>query len=191
MIENMIENMIEKKIGGLVNLKNVVAGVATGVFSNLGSMVEKTILRNFSAFEIPSGIPSGIPEEPDHNILCENVRHKHYHLLNGAVLTICSNLNKTSREIKFGWAVFNPNDGTWIKKTGNRISYYRMHTKPFSYVLSDNEPILTDYISMRTLLMFYAVSKNLIKDDTRSCLTIEMFKLVEHLRERLDIQRYI
>lgn len=78
-------------------------------------------------------------------------RIRHHYLDNGAILTVITCLNYVKRDVQIGWSVFNPTDKVWKKKMGNHIANFRMENYPLSFVLTESEPILSDYISLRAL----------------------------------------
>lgn len=94
------------------------------------------------------------------NTQCSNaLRFRHHHLCNGGVLTVCTNLRHDDRAVDVGWSIFNPSDNRWIRKEGAIIAKNRLFNNKLSFTLSEAEPILCDYISLRALLLIMAVSK--------------------------------
>lgn len=81
------------------------------------------------------------------------LRFRHHFLSTNAILTICTHLNHETRTVDVGWSLFNPNDFRWIKKKGNEIARNRLINHPLHYILSKDEPILCDYLSVRSLLV--------------------------------------
>lgn len=87
------------------------------------------------------------------------IRYRHHHLCNGAILTVCTNLRHEERQVDVGWSIFNPSDKRWVKKLGAEISKHRLFNNKLYFSLTQSEPILCDYISLRALLLIMAVSK--------------------------------
>jgi len=84
---------------------------------------------------------------------CKNaaIRFRHHFLYSGGVLTVATRLNYETREVHIGWAVFNPSDKKWVRKIGSTIAKNRLENSNLYYTLSEHEPILCDYLSLRAL----------------------------------------
>lgn len=92
------------------------------------------------------------------------MRFRHHFLMNGSILTVCTSLNHETREVKAGWSLFNPNDDHWIRKFGNSIALNRLEKFPLKITLSEDEPILCDYISHRVLMLILIASNQKFKN---------------------------
>jgi hypothetical protein len=126
-------------------------------------------------------------------------RFRHHFLVNGAILTVCTSLDYSNRDVSVGWAVFNPNDKRWIRKVGNQIARYRLTDHPLKFKLTENEPILCDYISMKALLLIVGVSgrppetyfehhPSSIPVDTRTAIQIEIIHILSLLGMRVGLK---
>lgn len=89
----------------------------------------------------------------------EAVRFRHHFLINGGVLTVCTSLNHDTGNVKVGWSLFNPGDEKWVRKIGNEIARRRLAINPLIFTITDHEPIICDYISLRALLAIIGTSK--------------------------------
>lgn len=125
-------------------------------------------------------------------------RFRHHFLINGAILTVCTSLNYDTREVTVGWSMFNPNDDRWVRKYGNHISRYRLTNHPIKFKLTEDEPILCDYISMKALLLIIGVSgmkpetelehhPSSIPTDTRTAIQFEMIHILSLLGMRVGL----
>lgn len=89
--------------------------------------------------------------------MCEQkqnaTRFRHHFLDNGAILTVATCLEYATRNVRVGWAIFNPADKRWVRKLGTYLARNRMDDHPLFFNLTENEPILCDYISLRALLV--------------------------------------
>jgi hypothetical protein len=134
------------------------------------------------------------------NIENHAVRFRHHFLSNSAVLTICTQLDYDTRVVRVGWAVFNPNDDRWVRKVGTTLARERMLTANLSFTLTQNEPILCDYISLRALmLMLGAVSDKAvvsghhedlpssIPKDTLEAIIVEIISILGLLGRRVGL----
>lgn len=134
-------------------------------------------------------------------IMCETKiaqRFRHHFLVNGAVLTVCTRLDYKTREVAVGWSLFNPNDDRWIRKVGNNIARLRLTDFPIKFKLTEYEPILCDYISMKALLLIIGVSgakpendaehhPSSIHTDTRTAIQFEMVHILSLLGMRVGL----
>lgn len=125
-------------------------------------------------------------------------RFRHHFLVNGAVLTVCTRLDYDTREVAVGWSVFNPNDQRWVRKIGNNIARFRLTEHPIKFKLTEYEPILCDYISMKALLLIIGVSgttpesddehhPSAIPADTRTAIQFEMIHILSLLGMRVGL----
>lgn len=133
------------------------------------------------------------------NEKCPAERFRHHFLENGDILTIATRLYHSNREVKIGWAIFNPSDKKWIKKDSSSIARQRLEKKPLLMCLSNSEPILCDYLSLRSLLVILAGTHestlnsnglddvNNLPDSTRQCILIECMRITEQLGKRFKI----
>ena len=87
------------------------------------------------------------------------VRFRHHFLASGSVLTVCTRLNYDNRNVEVGWSLFNHDDKRWVRRLGNQIARNRMDNTPLTFALTNDEPILCDYISMRALMLIFVASK--------------------------------
>lgn len=116
------------------------------------------------------------------------VRYRHHFLENGAILTICSELDHNTRNVRVGWSCWNPDDKRWVKRDGNKLAISRMNEYNYSFTLSESEPILCDYISIRALQVIFVNSRNKIKSHTRAHILFEIYKLLAFLAKRYDVK---
>ena len=79
------------------------------------------------------------------------IRFRHHFLPNGSVLSVCTQLNHETKDVKVGWSLYNPKDEKWIRKVGNNLARERLAKHPLSFTLSSDEPIICDYLSLRAL----------------------------------------
>lgn len=127
------------------------------------------------------------------------IRFRHHHLCNGGVLTVCTNVHYTYRLVNVGWALFNPSDKRWIRKQGSKIAKNRMFNNELYFTLSDCEPIICDYISLRALLLIMATSKqyndkflpedhpSIIPKPTIQAIQFEVIEILDLLGQRVGI----
>lgn len=94
--------------------------------------------------------------------MCETkkdaTRFRHHFLNNGGVLTVATCLEYETRTVRVGWAIFNPSDDRWVRKMGTYLARTRMNDNPLRFQLTEDEPIVCDYISLRALTLILAVS---------------------------------
>ena len=125
-------------------------------------------------------------------------RFRHHFLVNGAILSVCTRLNYNTREVAVGWSVFNPNDERWIRKEGNHIAVQRMDLFPIKFSMTNDEPILCDYISFKALLLILGASKktpnenrenhpSAIPAKTRTAIQFEMIRILSLLGMRIGL----
>ena len=127
-------------------------------------------------------------------------RFRHHFLLNGAILTICTELEYSTRKVKVGWAIFNPNDSRWVRRIGNQIASYRLNNSPLEFILSPTEPVLCDYISMQAIVVIFINCKNpnpgvtpssdhpsSIPTVTRQAMQIEIARMVDLIGRRVSL----
>lgn len=125
-------------------------------------------------------------------------RFRHHFLVNGAILTVCTSLDYDTREVSVGWSIFNPNDARWIRKFGNNIARTRLIVHPIKFTLTENEPVLCDYISMKSLLLLIGVSgtkpatspedhPSSIPVTTRTAIQFEMIHILSLLGMRVGL----
>lgn len=81
----------------------------------------------------------------------EATRFRHHFLTNGGILTVATSLEYETRKVRVGWAIFNPADVRWIRKFGAILARGRMNDSPLYFTLTDDEPVMCDYISLRAL----------------------------------------
>ena len=129
----------------------------------------------------------------------EALRFRHHFLINGGVLTICTSLNHETRSVKVGWSLFNPNDQRWVRRQGNDNARRRLNEFPLEFILTQNEPILCDYISLRALMLVFAAAKRhphepytndstqVIPRQVLSVLQYEMIRIISLLGQRLNL----
>jgi len=84
------------------------------------------------------------------------IRFKHIKLKN-QILTIC--VNKNLEKITFGWCI-NPAEN-WIRKKANEQVKINYNETPLNFDISKDEPVISDYINLRILLIIF--SKIIIK----------------------------
>lgn len=87
------------------------------------------------------------------------VRFRHHFLASGSILSVCTRLHHDSLNVEVGWSLFNHEDKRWVRRVGNELARTRMDQTPLKFSLSPDEPILCDYISMRSLLLIFAAAK--------------------------------
>lgn len=129
-----------------------------------------------------------------HNIQENNkenkVRWRHHYLNNGwgSILTVCTVLDHKTRNVKIGYSVFNGKDKYWIRRYGLVSSYKRLVDDGLNFNLSESEPVLCDYISLRSLLLFLAVSnvEYSVSPSTNYFVTQEIESLSNSLREKTE-----
>lgn len=142
-------------------------------------------------------------EPKEEIIMCENKvasRFRHHFLVNGAILTVCTSLDYSTHEVAVGWSVFNPNDDRWVRKVGNAIARSRMESCPITFRLTECEPIVCDYISMKALLLIIGASgkkpencavredhPSAIPDSTRTAIQFEMIHILSLLGMRVGL----
>jgi hypothetical protein len=125
-------------------------------------------------------------------------RFRHHFLVNGAILTVCTSLDYETREVSVGWSVFNPNDDRWIRKFGNNMARMRLLHFPIKFKLTEDEPILCDYISMKALLLMLGTSGKKPDDnhehytcsipvETRTAIQFEMIHILSLLGMRVGL----
>lgn len=127
------------------------------------------------------------------------IRFRHHFLVNGAVLTVCTNLNHILRTVDIGWSLFNPGDDKWVRKVGNDIARDRIKNETLTFNLSEDEPVICDYLSLRSLMLILASAKRQPKTpiDQSSTQTIprasltaieyEMIRLISLLGQRIGV----
>ena len=93
------------------------------------------------------------------------IRFRHHYLASGAILSICTKLNHEARSVDVGWAIFNPEDDRWIRKVGNQVARIRLENEPLKFVLTEDEPVICDYISMRALMVLLVAAKRVRIED--------------------------
>lgn len=93
------------------------------------------------------------------------VRFRHHYLASGAILSICTKLDHEALTVDVGWSIFNPDDDRWIRKVGNQIARTRLENDPIKFVLTEDEPVICDYISMRALMALLVAAKRFRKED--------------------------
>jgi hypothetical protein len=93
---------------------------------------------------------------------------RHHFLPNGCILTVCTSLDYNTREVKVGYALFNAEDERWIRKHGNTIARARLEDDDLSFNLTQSEPILCDYISIRALLLILSTGKYIQKSSLQA-----------------------
>ncbi len=135
--------------------------------------------------------------------MCEKTsaqRFRHHFLINGAILTVCTELQYETRQVRVGWSVFNPNDSRWIRKMGNQIARNRLHNNSIYFVLSEAEPVLCDYISLKALMVILGNSlappedcpnpadhPSAISAPTRQAIQVEMIAMIDLLGQRVGL----
>ena len=87
------------------------------------------------------------------------MRFRHHFLQSGSILTICTRLNYDTRNVELGWSLFNVEDKRWVRRLGNQLARERMNTDPLVFSLTQDEPILCDYISMKALMLVFVAAK--------------------------------
>jgi len=87
------------------------------------------------------------------------VRFRHHFLASGSVLTVCTRLNYDTLDVDVGWSLYNHEDKRWVRRFGNQIARERMDTSPLKFSITNDEPILCDYISMRALMLIFVAAK--------------------------------
>lgn len=129
----------------------------------------------------------------------EAVRFRHHFLINGGVLTVCTSLNHENGLVTVGWSIFNPDDSRWVRKVGNDIARKRIKDNPICFVLSSDEPIICDYVSLRALMLILGSAKRMsgdnIQDNTTKtiprntlvAIEFEMIRILSLLGERVGL----
>jgi hypothetical protein len=137
------------------------------------------------------------------NIENRAIRFRHHFLSNAAILTICTHLDYDTRVVRVGWAIFNPKDDRWIRKIGSMLARERMLKDNLAFTLTQNEPILCDYISLRALMLIIgAVSDKAtinghhedlprsIPKDTLEAILIEIISILDLLGRRIGLRSF-
>ncbi len=121
------------------------------------------------------------------------IRFHHHHLPNGCVLTICGVLNHETREVKFGWSIFNAMDVQWIRKIGNEIARDRLSEEPIIFNLTLDEPILSEYITLRTLIALIPIiaKPGFSRVDTLKALKMVIRKATNNLYKRIGVDKEV
>ena len=134
--------------------------------------------------------------------MCENqkpaTRFRHHFLSSGSVLTICTRLNYDTHIVEVGWSLFNHEDDRWIRRYGNQIARDRMNMTPLTFSLTVDEPVLCDYISLKSLMLVFIAARrsgNHQQEGTPQViprailqeLQFEMLMLINLLGERLNL----
>lgn len=134
--------------------------------------------------------------------MCNNKvaqRFRHHFMVNGAILTVCTSLDYSNRDVAVGWAIFNPNDRRWIRKVGNELARFRLTHHPIKFRLTENEPVLCDYISLKALLLLLGMSgitpenysdhhPSAIPAETRTAIQFEMINILSLLGMRVGLK---
>lgn len=126
-------------------------------------------------------------------------RFRHHHLSNNAILTVCTSLDHDKKEVKVGWAIFNPNDQRWDRKYGNQLALHRLTYHPLRFIMTEDEPIVCDYISLRALCVILVATcekedehhPSCIPLTTKQAIQLEMVKIVGFLGTRCNLNDII
>lgn len=113
-------------------------------------------------------------------------RMRHHFLPNGCVLTVCTSLDYNTRDVKVGYALFNAKDDRWIRKHGNAIARARLEDDDLSFNLTQSEPILCDYISIRALLLILSTGKYIQKSSLQA-IQFEIINILDLLGLRCKL----
>lgn len=127
------------------------------------------------------------------------VRFRHHFLQSGSILTICTRLDYSTRNVEVGWSLFNHEDKRWIRRQGNQRARERMESTPLVFHLTSGEPILCDYISMRALMLLFVSSKRdgnayqegtpqIIPRTTLAEIQFEMFLILNLIGQRVGLR---
>jgi hypothetical protein len=83
------------------------------------------------------------------------IKFSHYHLFNGNILTVASELNKTNLILKTHYSIFNKADKTYIKKTGNEIAKVRLEEKPIIIKLKSEFEVKHEFLTWISVVEVY------------------------------------